>query len=189
MAKTKIATAEKRKSRESKRAKRLLALHLGDLTGDYSFYESEIRRIPPGTAYVSKTLMIASEDYINNYLINDPDNYLRFNYRRKKISEIAKDLNITSQEVVKRTRRLHIHSHRFYYCRLDNQEIIGSIYQLSKLLYVDSRQMPIRIAKDKENFIFIEKPFELISKYKKSKAFDELKKSVSKACGSKDRTK
>ncbi|MGM0260445.1 hypothetical protein [Enterococcus sp. AZ102] len=175
MAKTKIATAEKRKSRASKRAKRLLALHLGDLTGDYSFYESEIRTIPPGAAYVGKTLIVADEDYLNSHLIHDSDSYIRFNYRRKKISDIAKDLNMTSKEVVTRIRQLKVHLNRFYYCKLDNQEIIGSIYQLSKLLYVDPKQMPLKI-RDKENFIFIETPFELISKYKKSRAFNELKK-------------
>ncbi|MGX7153421.1 hypothetical protein ACWOEY_11085 [Enterococcus sulfureus] len=186
MAKTNLSNIEERQKRRTKRNKRLLALQLGDLTGDYSFYESEIRTIPPGAAYVSKTLIVADEDYLNKSFINNPDDYIRFNYKRKKISEIGKDLNMTSEEVVRRIRQLRVHLYKFYYCKLDNQEIIGSVYQLSKLLYIDPKQMPVKI-RDKENFIFIEKPFELISKYKKSRAFNELKESASNACGSKDR--
>lgn len=187
-----------KEQRESKKVARLIALRVGEETGDYSGYVRVIKRPARAIEKNKKEkkkqienhkhigIHLMSEDLINESIIKNEFDYIRFNYKRKTISDIARNLEKSNQYVLNIIRKNKTNSLKFFLYKKGKVELIGSFYQLSKILDKNINSVYAERKNYPDRFLEIKKPFECIETLKKSAYFNELKKSVSNACGSKD---
>lgn len=191
-------TLSVKEQREIKRIERLIALKVGDETGDYSGYkkitarkvikeisEPENKKKRKVKNKTLPTVMI-SEERINRSLIKDELNYIRFNYKRKPISQIAKELGKPTIHVLNSIRRNKMATSKFIFYKKGEIEVIGTYYQLQKIFGKHVSTIHYEKGKYPERFFEIKKPFETIEDLKKTTYFNDLEKMYQTPYRSKD---